>query len=634
MPQQQGPPVGADVSALMPVGSDVSHLMGGAPPAATWKPAATEDYLPQPKSFLESAINFASSFAHNVDPRPALKVLYDATTGFGGMLSGDITRADAFAADLKQIGTAQLEQFKKAKQAYQNGRLSEAVGLTLAGAMPLLGPAAANAGEQIGSGDLSGGAGSAAGILAPMAAAKLIPKSVGVPAYARNQSPEAAAAVKFGQQHGIPIDAATATGSQVIANVQKRVGDSMGGANIAEDFKARQAKGLATVGEQLAAKANQGGPAVTPQQAGQGIRDAVYKRLQEFAGEADTAYEAIRQVESQPQSLQRVQVGTMKDPRTGAVTPVMEDVPLPVDLRSAKAALKPILDRLVRQMPVTQQQASKGLKALENIVNGPDAAPLTQVDADLGAIKTIARADIPEMRNVSQGLAAHAVAQLDAAVRSTAQRAGVLDKLEAGRKATIAKYGADDVLTEIRHEPVQAFTQATARQDSGIARLRQVAKLAPAELPRIGRAVLDDFMETATADGGFQHAQKIRATWNKLGGETKALLFKDPDYIADLDKFFRLAEKIAENPNPSGTARINNIFNATSTLVGYPAAKLLYSPAGVKLLTEGFRIPLTSPAAVANYSARLTAALRNAAAMDPVMADDRQAMPPTGSVRR
>jgi hypothetical protein len=45
----------------------------------------------------------------------------------------------------------------------------------LAGSVPFVGPAALHAGEQIGSGDVAGGLGSAAGVLAPLVAGKAAP---------------------------------------------------------------------------------------------------------------------------------------------------------------------------------------------------------------------------------------------------------------------------------------------------------------------------------------------------------------------------------------------------------------------------------------------------------------------------
>jgi len=69
----------------------------------------------------------------------------------------------------KAILASQGEQFDKAVDAYRKGRYSEMVGHGAASMLPIVGPAAAQAGEQIGSGDVAGGLGKATGILAPFA---------------------------------------------------------------------------------------------------------------------------------------------------------------------------------------------------------------------------------------------------------------------------------------------------------------------------------------------------------------------------------------------------------------------------------------------------------------------------------
>lgn len=71
----------------------------------------------------------------------------------------------------------QAEQFGKAGEAWQRGGVggvTEAAGHALAGALPLLGPAAAKAGEDIGQGNIAYGLGQAAGLLTPFAAAEAV----------------------------------------------------------------------------------------------------------------------------------------------------------------------------------------------------------------------------------------------------------------------------------------------------------------------------------------------------------------------------------------------------------------------------------------------------------------------------
>lgn len=318
----------------------------------------------------------------------------------------------------------------------------------------------------------------------------------------------------------------------------------------------------------------------------------------------------------------------MLPPGAGAAEAATETMLLPADVRAAKAALRPVYDRLMRQLPITQQRSSPGLKAIENIVNGPDYVPITTLDTDLGAIKGIARgADLPELRDVSQGLAAKAVSELDKAVRGAAAKAGpdAVKALEEGRAATRSKYAVADVLATLRDEPVQAFNQATYAKDAGIGRLRELAKYAPAEMPRLGRAYLDDLFAKATSEGGFGRAKSVQQSWLNLGPETKRLLFKEPGQVKALDNYFRLARMIAENPNPSGTAltgttlaSVQGLFYAPMTTIGANVgagviSQVLNTPKAVQAFTRGSTLLLgPGKTSVAARSAGLADLMRAA----------------------
>lgn len=584
------------------------------------KPAAAS-------SWLDSATNFVTNFAHNVDPRPALKLLYDTGKAGAGAFSGNLAMGDDFAADLKGLGQAQVDQFKKGKQAYHEGRISEAVGHTIAGALPLVGPAAANAGEQIGSGDISGGLGAGAGLIAGMKApevvGKVLPKSIGVPGLGGPIEPKAAAAVAEGLSQGVPLDAATATGRPIVATLQKAASDSIGGAGAAERFKAAQQAGLATVGEQLASKANERagvpGPSVTPENAGKGAISKVQSKIDEFSQTADAGYGKLRAIEDKQ--------------------------PIPVDLRGVKAALEPMYRTMAVGADIAPLQGAKAgaVRAIARILEGPDVAGASEVDSALSDLKSLARSaqDTP-----GAAAANRAVAQVHQAVIRAVSQAGpdALRALNDGRQATTAKYAAiemRDFLEGNTGEGVGAYGRTVAPKDANVGRMREIAKLAPEAMPEIGRAFLDDLMGQATADGGFQHAPKVATQWEKLGAETKALLFNDPAHVKSLDNFFRLAEKATENVNPSGSGKIVNIKNfwqPMQLLSSVPMAalsKLLYTEKGVNLLTQGFHIPLSSPAAAASYTARLAAAVKGLGGeMQPAMAGDSQGQKPATIVQR
>lgn len=326
----------------------------------------------------------------------------------------------------------------------------------------------------------------------------------------------------------------------------------------------------------------------------------------------------------------------LTDVRPGAkwwVKRVEEDQALPVNLANVRQHLAPIYDRLQQERDVNGLmlgQKGTALNALTTLMKAGDFAPLEVVDQALSDLKAMARGkdgSLPELRSDGQGVAAAAVRALDAEVRKTAAMAGpeAMRALDAGRAATKAKYAVARVYDAIKDEPVRAFSQAVSPNDSAIGALRDVAKHAPDELPKIGRAYLDSLLEKATADGGFAKADKLSADWQRLGPETKRLLFKDPAHVRDLDRFFLLAKQAAKNANPSGTAHAAAIAVQGGSLVraivtgnlqelGIVGASVagtaglsafLHSPAGVKLLTEGLTLPKAATKARAAWQTRL-----------------------------
>ena len=680
----------------------------------------------------DGPMDFVKGAAQNLNPIPAVQAV-------GKVLIPEAVARGMGAPDAETYGplnaaggilAAQNHVKQGADEAWAKGDYTTALRKYADWLLPIIGPAMDSSADKMQAGQTWRGAGEAVGLGAALAAPKALEVArVKVPAVAKNANPVEAAAVQFGEQRGIPIDAATATGNPFVRNLQKVTGNTPLGSIPAVRGQAAQTGALQRVGRELAEGVYP--DAVSTEQAGEGLRQSLNFQVRKYHGKATDAYDSLRRYESDPElaeqvpdpahrvaqaaldqeaqksigrapspeewaelrrmreeldaqkfqagglvkgralaegetqdyvhrsagapvyhdimqaapgtsQMSRAEVQTSIDqalasgrfsnaakgalevakqrlakswrvssptlpPSAGAVDVPTVSMMLPADVRGAKATLRPVYDRLMRQLPVTQQRSSPGLKAIENIVNGPDHVPVTTLDGDLSAIKGIARgADLPELRDISQGLAAKAVAALDRAVREAVAKAGpdATAALEEGRSATRSKYAVSDVLSGLRDEPVQAFNQAVYAHDAGIDRLRDFAKHAPAELPRVGRAYLDDLLAKATADGGFDRAQSVQQSWANLGPETKRLLFKEPGHVQALDNFFRLAKMINQNPNPSGTATaitsmgsVQGLFFApVATVAGNAAtwaiSALLRNPKAVQLFTKGSTLVL------------------------------------------
>jgi len=103
---------------------------------------------------------FVSNAASMLNPIAAVEGIYNA-------VRHPIDTVIAIGSDMAQQGS-------QAIQAAKEGRSFEAVGHGAAAVLPVIGPAAARAGEQIASGDVAGGLGAGAGLVAPFVAAPVI----------------------------------------------------------------------------------------------------------------------------------------------------------------------------------------------------------------------------------------------------------------------------------------------------------------------------------------------------------------------------------------------------------------------------------------------------------------------------
>jgi hypothetical protein len=649
------------------------------------------------------------------------------------------------------IGAAQGALYEKAKASYNQGDYVTSARHFIDYLLPLVGPGLDEAADRMQAGQYAAGAGDALGIglalFGPQkiseAAATRYPLAAHPAAVTPPPTPTAAptprqAAVQAGQAAGVPVDPATVSGNAFVRGVQKLAGKSLGGSIVAERAGANVDQAMGRWGGTLADAAREA--AVTPEQAGQGVRDMLASKLEAHTALADHAYDQLRALEADPSN--RMQIALPKQPvdvmadsqghvvnqlrrmvheldasgyvkrtwndisdqpgkrgnagggdyevvagsggaqvyhdimdrmssgssqtraevqaaiedylgggketapvkaaiqvakdrfmgardvsapelppsamavptrlEAGRVT--AEEMGLPVDLRAAKKVLQPLYTQMTRQMPVTQQQASGGLKAIQNILESADTGPLSQIDRDLSAIKAIARKQ--------GGLAKEAVRVLDGAVREAAANGGprVLQTLEQGRGAVKAGIATQELIDALPggklQEPLAVFRAATANADAGIELLRTVQAETPAAVPQLARAKLQDLLAMGP--------DKAAGEWQKLGGETKRLLFPQKGQVSTLDQFFLLGKLLAENPNRSGSgftvwqggelvALGSSPLTAIPYSIGLTAlSALLQSPATVEALTRIRHLSLQPSASVAAQTAAWANLVRSA----------------------
>lgn len=193
------PPIGAPVPQpkaddLPPVGGAVSQPKEDAPQAdpflaelntvsAHGGPAGTQA---QP-SMLELGVEGVKGLASNLNPVPVLKSLYESTQSPLGQTLGPVGAEIDFGG---KILRGQIDTVKSGIDALKAGNTGQGIQHVLAGLVPILGPSADDALNDIESDDprvQARGFGKAVGILAPLGAgkfsklAKMVPEAVRAP---------------------------------------------------------------------------------------------------------------------------------------------------------------------------------------------------------------------------------------------------------------------------------------------------------------------------------------------------------------------------------------------------------------------------------------------------------------------
>jgi hypothetical protein len=475
-----------------------------------------------------------------------------------------------------------------------------------AGSVPMVGAPAQQVAQDFSNGDYARGFGHALGMFLPFLWGAAKPALKGsIPSasalFESKLNPVEQSAADFLENRGVPLSPATKTGNRFLRSAEKIVHHSPLGAEAGEDFSRSTEQGLRRVAGELADEADF--TPATPESVGRDVPAALKKNIDELGMNENAAYGRAWQGRDQAAYTEQVPVRTEQAPvldeagkPTGATTarPVLKAVNMPVDIRDIKALAEPIREEMDWALSHSEQSQSAAFNVLEKLLKSDDYIPAWQAERGLGALKTMARVSTESgVRNTSQGVAASLVPALqdgiDAAVAKTGEDS--LRGLQQGRSLHANKMEVADIADQLRSEPVQNFNKLVWQQDTGIDFLRKINGQAPDLMPRIGRAYVDQLFDKATREGGFARARSILNDWQRLGPETKRLLFPNPLLRQSLDNFFKGAEMVGQTPNPSGTALVNHAssLNPLRILAGYAGSKILFTPSGAHALTQALR---------------------------------------------
>jgi hypothetical protein len=435
--------------------------------------------------------------------------------------------------------------------------------------------------KSVGAGDgYAQAGGDIASILAPAGAMKLYDYLTGKlpnvgPVIKNKNTPQRQEQVDMLKNMGVQLDKGQENNNSMARRMAQSGQTRFGSSGMAQDFYQNQERQLANASQRVV-------DAGTPTQnyplaggnssseaypSGQALLDRLNSRITQAKSYADKMYDSVRG--SAARNVKTVQTGERTIPASSIVdqfgapaipehtVPVMSKIETPVNLAPVRQQLAEVYSDLARNLPPVQQQNNPAFNALKSMMES-DQAQMPAVDFDrfLGAVKAITReGSSPFLTNQSQGLAKQVVKAGETQLKDALSGAGpnVVDKLTKARTAVKGYYETADFLSGLSYEePGALYSKLVTGGDRVTNALKTAQRYAPTEVNQIGRTFLQGLFDKATQQGGFNRMDGVLSEWNRMGPETKKILFGTK--TAEVEKFILAAKDIGKVYNPSGTA--------------------------------------------------------------------------------
>lgn len=387
--------------------------------------------------------------AESLPPKPEGSVVGRFASNAGQMLNpmGLVDAIRHPIQTLENIGAASAEQGRQAAQAFGEGRNWEAAGHAV-GMLPVIGPAAAAAGEQIAAGDVAGGLGKGAGLLAPVAAVqglRAAGKATGVlPKSGREIVADRLA--KIGREKVSDVMAPKVGANKVrFGNMAEAVSPEL--------LKRKSVRGLS--------------------------REGLHSSVQENLATAEAALDAVADARLNARTFPTSPIIADLMAKRRALT--AESVEASQASRVSSTRTSPIVDAQGKPITVTEHAAKPLGRDVEPAPNAPRIAAIDQAIAELKQLGPVAR--YKSLRDIRQAWDGPAKAVYNPAVTP--------DFL----KAQGSQLGAADVTGSLR-EALAKFDPETAKANADYTLFRKADDVlkATAEVertrPRVGRQIM------------------------------------------------------------------------------------------------------------------------------------------------
>lgn len=535
---------------------------------------------------------------------------------------------------LEKISHSQHYEFEKGRQERARGNYVQGTAHTVAGAIPILGPAIAQSAEEVGAGQYGQGAAHALEIFGPEFT-KAFPNPV-ISRTVRNVNNAAEETALRSVEKEVRITPGQRAGQGGLTRAERDLQNKPGTAARAEDFFRGQQADVAAAGHRRVSQ--QPGQQTNALGAGEGVQQTLKARVDNLKSYADKLYDSTRKTTAR--NSKDVQVGTRTDPASTILdssgnpavpardVAVMQRLESPVSLEPVRQQLKPVYDELAKNLPEAKRANSPAYRALDELMqSGTQQLNAMDFDRFLGAVKAITRdGNSSVLSTQSQRLARQVIGAGEKSFKDAISGAGpnVVDKLTRARKAVREYHETAEFLDDLHSEPAALYANLTTGGDRVQNTLKYLNRTAPKAIDTVGRTYLEGLMDKATREGGWGRSEGVFADWNKMGPETKNLVF-GPQLTKNLDDFLLAAKRLTPAAGSATADRLSAISHygdiglalsefIGGTVSGHPAigaggaaatlgatrvypeilARLSFKPAGATALKQAVTLPINS----------------------------------------
>jgi len=398
-------------------------------------------------------------------------------------------------------------------------------------------------------------------------------------------------AIDYAKAHKIPLTAGQEAGNEHLITLEQQLPSQWGSSQIAQKANLLQEEALIKEAQVAANRINPT-KAASPIESAENLSSRLMGRITESKNFVNKRYDQVRSILKSERNTQTRVIGQKESalvdefgqPLKTDVTATFET---PIDVTRSQKDLRPLYDEIAKLMPEAQRQNSPGFTALREIIEGKKVMDAETLDKNLGAIKAlIRRAGKDFLPSRSQGIAARVVGSLEKEVTDAYGKAGggALAKLWQARRGVKDYHEVNEILASLPDEPGALYARLVQGSDKRLNLLKDLQQYAPKEVQQVGNTFMQGLVDKLTANGQIGRAEGVLADWNRLGPETKRILFGNQEQANQFHRFLITVQELNKMRNPSGTAKamasLSSILSVSKGAKNYALAKILMEPGG------------------------------------------------------